>query len=141
MKQKLVLGALATFIALAVLGCPSPTSPKPDPIIGTWTAVSFSNGTLTESASAAGATLTLAVLANNTWTATQTVSGDPTTYLASGTWAKIGSSYTLTETAVSPTTTTTAGQAPNTFTATLSSDGNTLTFAVGSGTTATMAKN
>ncbi len=120
---RLVFLGLATF--LVVCGCKQPT---PDPIVGTWNAVSFNVGGTVYTLPIPNGISSIAVTiqANETWTAEQvdTTSGSPVTSYPQGTWSVSGSTYTIIQTSPTP--------PAASFTGTVSGNTLTITFTNGS---------
>lgn len=98
---RLVFLALMT-VAFAC-GCNQAT---PDPIVGTWNAVSFQVGTTVYTLPITNdiSSIVVTIQGNDTWTAVQvdTKSGPPVTSYPQGTWSVSGSTYTIIQTSPTP---------------------------------------
>lgn len=103
MRAVLRLVFLGLAILLIALGCKQST---PDPIVGTWNAVSFQVGTTvyTLPISNGISSIVVTIQGNDTWTAVQvdTTSGSPVTSYPQGTWSVSGSTYTIIQTSPTP---------------------------------------
>jgi hypothetical protein len=114
---KLLLLVVPLVGLLAISSCSNPSSSSQDPAVGTWNLSSITVSGVPTALNALGVTsIVLTVNSNNTWSSVAIPFPVAAAQNTSGTWSVSGSTYTIVQTAP-----------PLTFTAAVSTNGNTMT--------------